>query len=264
MDINSWRPRLDELPLGAVHLFQEVESTNLEAEKLIQNGAPALSLVVADSQTAGRGRAGRSWITRPGQALAFSWILYPEAGRIQPETLGRLNGLAALAVCESLQEYYGLDAEIKWPNDVLVGGRKIAGILAEVHWDGCRLVDVILGIGVNVHRQALPKAEKFVFPATTLEDCWEGKASRLELLTQILRSLLKWHTRLAEPSLIQAWNASLAYKNQQVDISSPRGLLAKGELLGVEEDGSLTLLTERGETSHYHSGEIQVRLVDRS
>jgi BirA family biotin operon repressor/biotin-[acetyl-CoA-carboxylase] ligase len=264
MDIPLWKDRLDKLPLGELHLFSEVGSTNQEAEKLIHAGAAPFSLVVADSQTAGRGRQGRAWITRPGQALAFSWILYPEKGRIQPEILGRINGLGALAVAETLQVEYGLASEIKWPNDVLIGGKKVAGILVEVHWNGCQLLDVILGIGINVGRKAIPPDTQFDFPATSLEVVTDQEVNRLDLLESILRSLLKWYRRLAEPGLITAWNDRLAYKNQLVSLTSPRGPLTEGKVYKVEEDGSLTLEIGGTAKRQYHSGEIQMRLVDRS
>jgi BirA family biotin operon repressor/biotin-[acetyl-CoA-carboxylase] ligase len=264
MNLELWRPDLEKLDLGDIYLFQEVGSTNLEAERLIEKGAAPFSVVLADSQTAGKGRQGRSWVTEPGQTLAVSLILYPEPGRIQAETLGRISGLGALAICETLREEYGLKAEIKWPNDVLVDDKKIAGILVEVHWDGCRLQDVILGMGVNVYRQAIAGYENFTFPATTLEESFPADISRLELLTRILTSLKKWYIRLAEPSLIKAWNDLLAYKGQQVTLSTPQRTLATGQVLGVDEEGTLLLELPGGEIRHFHSGEISLRLVDRS
>jgi len=264
MDILLWKERLIKLPLGELHLFSEVDSTNLVAEKLIQAGVEPFSLVVADSQTAGKGRQGRDWITRPGEALAFSWILYPEKGRMQPETLGRLSGLGALAVAETIQEKYGLQTEIKWPNDVLIEGRKVAGILVDAHWQGCQLIDVILGIGINVGKKAIPEDVQFNFPGCSLEAAYGSEIDRLDFLVDVLESLLKWYRRLAEISLIKAWNDRLAYKKKLVSLNSPQGLLAEGIVYGVEEDGALILETHRGETRHFHSGEIQLRLVDRS
>jgi BirA family biotin operon repressor/biotin-[acetyl-CoA-carboxylase] ligase len=264
MDIPLWNERLCTLPLGGVYLFPEVGSTNLEAEKLIQAGAEPFSLVVADSQTAGKGRQDRSWITRPGQALAFSWILYPEKGRVQSEILGRISGLGALAVSEAIQEKTGMVSEIKWPNDVLVEGRKVAGILVEVHWQGCELLDVILGIGINVGLDSIPVDPPFQFPASSLEASCGKEIDRLDFLVAVLEYLLKWYRQLAEPSLIKSWNDRLAYKNQLVSLISPSGPLAEGILVGVEEDGALILETQRGELRHFHSGEIQLRLVDRS
>jgi len=264
MDIDRWKQGLNDLPLGDIYLYQELESTNSEAEKRIQDGAPPFSLVLADAQTAGRGRQGRSWITRAGTALALSWILYPEPGRIQQELLGRLAGLGAVAVWEVLQDEYQLPANVKWPNDVLVEGKKLAGILPEVHWDGCQLTDVILGIGLNVHREALPQDAEFIFPATTLEDCLGERVSRLELLQQIMASLLKWYERLAEPTLINTWNSALAYREESVVLSTSQGEIARGVVLGVKDDGSLSLRDATGVVQDFHSGEIQVRLVDRS
>lgn len=264
MDIDQWRQHLEELPLGEIYLYQEVGSTNAEAEKRAAAGAPAFSLVLADAQTAGRGRQGRSWITLPGSALALSWILYPEPGRIQPELLGRLAGLGAVAIWEVLHEIYDLPAQVKWPNDVLVEGKKIAGILPEVHWDGCRLMDVILGIGINVHREALPPDAELIFPATTLEDCLGKRVSRLDLLLLMMKSLLKWYKRLAEPALVTTWNSALAYRDELVALSTARGEITRGEVLGVSEDGSLSLRDKMGLVQQFHSGEIQVRLVDRS
>lgn len=264
MDIPRWKERLDHLPLGELHIHPAVGSTNLEAEKLIQAGVEPFSLVIADSQTSGKGRHGRTWITRPGQSLAFSWILFPEKGRIMPETLGRINGLGALAVAETIQEKYGLQSEIKWPNDVLIEGKKVAGILAEVHWQGCQLLDVILGIGINVGKESFPVNPDFNFPATSLEDSYGKEIDRLDFLDDLLESLLKWYRRLAEPSLIKAWNDQLAYMNQLVSLISPQGPLAEGRVQGVDEDGSLILETSPGAVRHFHSGEIQLRLVDRS
>lgn len=264
MEIQSWNERLKTLPLGDLHIFPEVTSTNLVAEELIQEGAKPFSLVLADSQTAGKGRQGREWITLPGQALALSWILYPEKGRVQPEILGRISGLGALAVAETIQEKLGLQAEIKWPNDVLIDVKKVAGILVEVHWEGCQLLDVILGIGINIGAGSFPSEEDFNFPAINLEGAYGKKIDRLDFLYTVMESLLKWYQRLAEPSLIKTWNEHLAYKNQLVSLSSSKGFLAEGILLGVEEDGALILESYGGEQRHFHSGEIQLRLVDRS
>jgi BirA family biotin operon repressor/biotin-[acetyl-CoA-carboxylase] ligase len=264
MDIRVWKDRLSQLGLGDIHIYPEVSSTNIVAEELIQEDAKPFSLILADSQTAGKGREGKEWITQPGQALAFSWILYPEKGRVQPEILGRISGLGALAVADAIHEKLGLNAEIKWPNDVLVTRKKVAGILVEVHWQGCQLLDVILGIGINIGVDSFPPAAQFDFPAISLERIYGKQIDRLDFLYGVLESLLKWYRRLAEISLIKDWNNRLAYKNEFVSLSSPTGFLAEGKLLGVDEDGSLILESSGGEKRNFHSGEIQLRLVDRS
>jgi len=264
MEITDWKDRLSQLPLGDIYLYPEVNSTNLVAEEKIKAGAPPFSLVVADSQTEGKGRLGRSWITRAGKALALSWILYPEPGRLQPETLGMLSGLAPVAVAEVLREQYALPAEIKWPNDVLVEGKKAAGVLVDVRWKGCDVTDVVLGIGVNVARDSVPPIEELNFPAISLEEAAGKEISRLDLLVQIMESLLKWYSRLVEPSFIKTWDSMLAFKGQQVKLSTDKGLKGQGKVAGISDDGSLILISEAGNETEYHAGEIRLRLVDRS
>ena len=264
MDISLWKERLAHLPLGDIYLYPEVTSTNLLAEEKIKAGAPPFTLVAADSQTEGKGRLGRTWITRAGKALALSWLLYPESGRLQPETLGMVSGLAPVAVAEVLREEYNLPAEIKWPNDVLVEGKKAAGVLVDVRWDGCQVTDVVLGIGVNVARDSVPPLEKLNFPAISIEEAAGKEISRLDLLIQIMESLIKWYSRLVEPSFVQAWDSMLAYKGQQVKLTTERGVRGQGKVAGISDDGYLILISEAGQETEYHSGEIQLRLVDRS
>jgi len=264
MDINLWKERLAILPLGDIHLYPEVDSTNLVAVEKIKTGAPPFSLIVADSQTEGKGRLGRTWITQAGKALALSWILYPESGRLQSETLGMVSGLAPVALAEVLREVYDLEAEIKWPNDVLIEGKKVAGVLVDVRWDGCEVMDVVLGIGVNAARESVPLPDLLNFPAISLEEAAGKEISRLDLLFQIMESLIKWYSRLVETSFIQAWDSMLAFKGQQVRLTTERGVVGEGKVAGISDDGSLILISENGQETEYHSGEIQLRLVDRS
>ena len=264
MDTTLWKERLSHLPLGDIFLYQEVGSTNQVAEEKINQGCPPFSLVAADSQTRGRGRMGRQWVTRPGKALALSWVLFPEPGRIQPETLGRVSGLAPVAVAEVLRESYNLPAEIKWPNDVLVDGKKAAGVLVDVRWNGCEITDVVLGVGVNVATDAVPPLEQLNFPAISLEEAAGKEIPRLDLMVLIMETMVKWYTRLAEPSFIRAWNENLAYKDQLVELTSDRGVRGQGKVAGISDDGYLILISVNGEEMEYHSGEMQLRLVDNS
>ncbi len=264
MDTTTWKERLSLLPLGEIYLYPEVSSTNLIAEEKVSAGAPPFSLVAADSQTAGKGRLGRTWITRAGKALALSWILYPEPGRLHPATIGLVSGLAPVAVAEVLREEYTLPAEVKWPNDVLVEGKKVAGVLVDVRWDGCNVTDVVLGIGVNVAKGSVPHQEELNFPAISLEEAAGKEVARLDLLVHIMKSLLKWYSRLVEPSFIKTWDSMLAYKGQQVILTTDRGVRGQGKVVGISDDGSLILLSDAGRETEYYSGEIQLRLVDRS
>ena len=264
MDLSTWKIRLNELPLGEIYLFQELGSTNETAETLINKGAPPFSLVLADKQTAGKGRHGRSWQTNPGTALAFSWILYPEPGIITPEKLGMLSGLGALVVAETLIEAYQLAAEIKWPNDVLVEGKKVCGVLVEVHWSGNLLQDAVLGIGINVSRGSVPVNKDLHFPASSLEEVYGREISRLELLIQVMSSLLKWYPELQSGDFTAAWQEKLAYKGETVTLFAGDKIIDQGTLQGVSPEGSLILDSDSGEVRMYQTGEIRLRPVDRS
>ena len=148
MNARALRRILSDLPLGGVRYYPQISSTNDAALAWAAEGAADLALVIADEQTAGRGRVGRSWITPAGAALACSLVLRPAVE--EGESIALYSALGALAVVSALEEKYGLNPEIKWPNDVLVRGRKLCGILAETVWLGSQAESVVLGIGLNV------------------------------------------------------------------------------------------------------------------
>ena len=155
------------LALPAWRYCELVGSTNDFALAWGEAGAADGSLVVADEQTAGRGRLDRRWFTPPGAALAFSLVLRPNPAELT--CVARFSPLGALAVQQALAVNLNLPAEIKWPNDVLVGRRKVCGILAESTWQGETLTALVLGIGVNITPAAVPPADQLLFPAGCIE-----------------------------------------------------------------------------------------------
>ena len=263
MDVNTWKKRLEGLAIGELFIYQELGSTNQVADDLAFQGAPPFSLVVADSQTTGKGRYGRSWVTQPGKALAFSLILDPEPSLIENNQLEKISGLGALAVAETLSETLALDAEIKWPNDVLVNGKKVAGVLVDINWSGTDLKAVVLGIGINVSEGSVPDSP-LNYPASSLEELAGKKISRLDLLFEVIQSLLKWYPRITTQTFLTAWEGYLAFKNQQVRLVSAEGTVDQGRLMGISDVGSLIIQSDSGEERHYRTGEIHLRLVDRS
>jgi BirA family biotin operon repressor/biotin-[acetyl-CoA-carboxylase] ligase len=273
--------KLANLPLGPVHYFESIGSTNLEAADWAEAGAPDLSLVVADEQTAGRGRMGRKWFTPPGAALAFSLILRPEglAGLEahppdkSPTPLTRLTALGALAVCEGLCAYAASRAlqvapQIKWPNDVIMNGRKLAGVLTEATWKGTRLSFAVLGTGINVAPASLPPGEGLIFPATCFEGALGMPVDRWDVLQRVLAALLAWLPEMASVEFIEAWENRLAYRGEWVQVSSGdpaggAGIPLEGQVLGLNADGSLRLRTRSGKVMAIHSSEVHLRPVDR-
>jgi len=137
--------------LGEVLYFPRLGSTNDLALSMLKHGCTHRTLIVADEQTAGRGRQGRKWFTPAGSALAFSLVFkdlpaWQESALNVGDLLGRFTALGAVGVCEALIQNYQLEARIKWPNDVLLNERKVGGILAEAQWQGEQVLGVVLGV----------------------------------------------------------------------------------------------------------------------
>lgn len=258
---------LKDLPLGGVRYFERCDSTMDEAAAWLEEGAPDLALVITDEQIAGRGRLGRRWYAAPKASLTFSLILRHLASSLP--TL--LTGLGALAVCEALEHLYNLKPRIKWPNDVLLSGKKVCGILAESHWQGDRLLGVVIGIGINLAPSAVPQMNAVLFPATCLQDHLPSttglllEETRFRFLAAILKYLLDWCPQLQEEAFIRSWEARLAYVHQTVQIfkaiEDEGSLYLEGSLEGLNSEGNLILCLANGETQTIHFGEIRLRPI---
>ncbi len=258
MDKDEISAALADLPLGGLRFFDRIGSTNDEALAWAAKRAQDLSMVVADEQTAGRGRSGKKWFTPAGSALAFSLILRPST--LERTVPARITGLGALALVECCAEL-GIGAQIKWPNDILVNGRKAAGILVESAWAGNVLDASVLGVGLNVGAAAVPPANQLTFPATSLEAEVGRPLDRVQLLKKIVAALIGWRLQIATPNFIQAWEEALAFRGQQVLIGRDGERLLNGRLLGLEPDGSLRLMSDDMPTI-VHFGEIHLRPTD--
>jgi BirA family transcriptional regulator, biotin operon repressor / biotin---[acetyl-CoA-carboxylase] ligase len=255
---------LTDLKLGGLRYFDSIGSTNDEALAWAMDGAADLSLVIADEQTHGRGRVDRKWFTPKGTALAFSLILRASAATRQH--LSRTVGLAALAITESTLKL-GLNAQIKWPNDILLNGRKTAGILVETVWSGNQAELLVIGIGINVMKAAVPPPETLLFPATSLEEALGYVPNREDLLHDILAGIIKWRPQMGSDLFLNAWEEKLAFHHEQVRVTT--GLshniqpineeLVIGELLGLGPDGSLRLRGKDGKLMIVHFGDVSLR-----
>jgi BirA family biotin operon repressor/biotin-[acetyl-CoA-carboxylase] ligase len=254
MQESEVRAALRDVPLGGLRFFQQVGSTNDAALAWAGEAAPDLALVVADEQTAGRGRAGRQWHTPPGKALAFSLVMRPTAE--EASWAPRLPGLGCLAVTDALAELE-LEAAIKWPNDVLLGGKKVTGVLAESVWIGESLSATILGVGINVLEGSTP-GPGTLFPATTIESAIGRPTDRLRLLRACIAALLRWRSQLASDRFWRAWQDRLAYVGQTVTLTGGGRHDMEGVLVGLERDGSLLLRAEDA-TVRVEAGDIHLR-----
>jgi BirA family biotin operon repressor/biotin-[acetyl-CoA-carboxylase] ligase len=256
MNLNELKKSISKLPMGDVRYFETIGSTNDEALAWAANDTPDLSVVIADEQTAGRGRRDRKWFTPKGTALAFSIVLRPTVEE-RPH-LTRIVGLAALAVAEALRKR-GLDARIKWPNDILIQKRKVCGILIESVWSGEDVDCTVIGIGVNVLRGSIPPDEVLQFPATSLEAELTQVPGREEILYGILVSLIELRPRLGTDEFLLQWEDLLALRGETVQVQAEKTPEVTGQISGLDSDGSLKIRNEHGEFVTVRFGDVRLR-----
>jgi len=264
MDEHILQRALLNIPMGGLRYFEQTGSTNDAALAWAAAGAPDLALVIAGQQTAGRGRGNHSWFTAPGAALAFSLVLRPLPGEAQSIPL--FSALGALAVCEVLAAQ-GLHPEIKWPNDVLINRKKICGVLAESVWTGEKVDSIVLGLGLNIKPEALPPPEQLTFPATCLEAEFPPPRHSIEaleqgmLLQQIIQAVRYWRAMLPTNIFLHTWERRLAFRGEQVDVWVDGQPVRKGQVDGLEPDGSLRLISPQGQVFTVQFGEVHLRPV---
>ncbi len=254
--VNDLLDALEGLRLGGVRFYKALPSTNDTAREWANEGAPDFSLVLAEKQTRGRGRNGRRWFSTPRAALTFSLILRPRRSETLSPAL--FAGLGAVALVKALRHCCALDARIKWPNDILLDGRKAAGILVETAWTGAQMDFVIVGIGINVRKESVPSHVEF--PAVSVEDIYGSPPPRAALLRGVLDSIREWRNRLGTGAVLRVWEENLAFRGTKAEVHAA-GETARGILLGLEADGSLRLRDEEGRLRIFRFGETHLRPV---
>jgi BirA family biotin operon repressor/biotin-[acetyl-CoA-carboxylase] ligase len=250
------RPLLNTHDVGqVVHWYEELGSTNDRAKELADEGAEHGEVVVAEAQTAGRGRRGRAWSSPARKNLYFSVVLRPD---LPPSRAPELTLVASVAVCEALRQA-GVDARIKWPNDLLVSGRKIAGILTELAADPDQVHWVVLGVGVNVNARAEDFPAEVRAEATSILLERGQAAPRALFAAACFTALEGWLDRHAEggfPAIRKAWKGHSATLGREVAVR-----LDAREIVGVAEDldesGALLVRTESG-VERILSGEVRM------
>jgi len=235
-------PQLQTRFLGKpLHFFDTIDSTNTYAGRLAREGASEGTVVIADSQSGGKGRLGRNWISPPGVNLYLSAILRPPVPAV---TVPQLNLLAAVAVADTIVQVCDLTPAIKWPNDVLVGGKKVCGILAEMQTETGTLRAVVLGIGVNLNAPLSAFPEELREKASSLFLAGGRLVDRSAFTAALLTHLEKLYVLWLEggfSALRPAWEQYAAWMlGQQIAVAAPDGTVA-GTVLGLDSDGALLL-----------------------
>ncbi|MBE0520261.1 biotin--[acetyl-CoA-carboxylase] ligase [Candidatus Bathyarchaeota archaeon] len=259
LNVNQLQDGLCTRRFGRSILFsREVDSTNKWAKELATYGASEGTVVIAETQTKGRGRLDREWISPTG-GLWFSLILRPN---LSPTETVKLTFVAGLAVTKVLREMFDLKTETKWPNDVLVNGRKICGVLAEMNTTGETVNFVVVGVGVNVNfdvENVFPEQLKKV--ATSLEK----EVGRKVKLEKLFRALLERLENLYElfikegfNPILEEWKNYAGFLGCKVEVTGPTGKMS-GVALDVDYEGALVLRLEDGTVKRVFVGDVSVR-----
>jgi BirA family biotin operon repressor/biotin-[acetyl-CoA-carboxylase] ligase len=238
-----------------IRVFQETTSTNDVIEKLARDKVKQGVVVFAESQTKGRGRLGRKWMSPTGKGLWFSVLLRPD---LRPQETTQLTVASATALARAIQSQTGLKPEIKWPNDILIGGKKVAGILTEMSAELDRVKHVILGIGLDVNQSVSEFPADLRKLATSLK-IESGKAiSRAELAVKILQELDDDYARICDggfAKLADEWEERCTTIGQQVTVHiGDRRIRGRAESL--DDDGALLLRTEHGRIERINGGDV--------
>ncbi len=243
-----------------VQVHDVIDSTSAEALRLLQTNKPAPFVILAERQTTGRGRRGRQWLSPLAQNLYMSLVVEISGGARQLEGLSLVMGLSVRA---ALHELGMIEAGLKWPNDVLVGRKKVAGILLEMVGDPADVCHVVIGIGINVNMRAI--AEEIGQPWTSVR-LELGRAINRNLLVQLLsahlRDDLARHERYGFAALKAEWESAHLWQGRVVELVSGAQVV-RGKVLGISETGALRLLVD-GSERQYSGGELSLRLSDDS
>lgn len=240
-----------------VKFYDAVDSTNLRAMQEAESGAPEGTLIVADMQTAGRGRRGRSWQSPAGTNVYFTLILRPD---YKPDKTSMVTLVMALAVAEGIEAACGLQTQIKWPNDIVINGRKVCGILTEMRAERDSVQHVVAGAGVNVGLQAF--APELAEKATSLQAECGVRVSRASLMVHVMKAFEKYYgifqDTLDLSGLREKYESLLVNRDREVHVLDPGGDFA-GVSRGINNAGELLVELPDGKLVTVYAGEVSVR-----
>ncbi|MGH7796133.1 MAG: biotin--[acetyl-CoA-carboxylase] ligase [Candidatus Binatia bacterium] len=256
LDITHVRARLSPKRLGIrFHYFQQIGSTNTWARELAESGAAEGEIVIAESQTQGRGRLGRRWESPPFSNLYLSIILRPS---LPPVYAPQITLAAAVALAETVGSFLPRPPAIKWPNDILIDGKKLAGILTEAACDSERIEYVILGIGLNLNYRADAMPEALRERAISIADLTAKHVSRETVLVRLIQDLDRCYGELEESgfaALRPRWEAHFGLLGRRVRVEVGDQTII-GRARGIDRAGALIVETEDGRRRNIVAGDV--------
>ncbi len=257
--------RLDGLPARLdfrrfdrkmIRCYNSVDSTNLTIHQLAAEGAPAFTTAVAEEQLEGRGRRGRSWFSPPESGLWFSILLRPES--LRPEDASAITLVTAAVLADSLNRHYKLPVKIKWPNDLLIEGKKFCGILAELRGDLQQIEYLVIGIGLNVNRNLSDFPLELQQLATSLSIEGGSELDRTDLFLTLHSDLDSAYRRFLDDGFTpfhQLWKRYNTTLGHEVTVNSAGGAIS-GQALDLTSQGALQILDKSGAIHIINYGEI--------
>lgn len=259
LDASEIKSRLHTRLIGKEVYYQsEIDSTNSWMKRLAEEGVPDGSVTIADMQSRGKGRRGRVWVTPFGTSIPFSILLRPD---IRPERASMLTLVMGFCVAQAIRDQYGLETGIKWPNDVVVHGKKICGILTEMTMQADYIDSVIIGVGINANIQEFPP--ELADKATSLRNELGQPVKRADIVVKILEIFeekyhIFLHTQDLE-GLIDDYHRFLLNKDREVRVLQP-GDEHTGVARGIDELGNLIVeRSDNGQTEKVFAGEVSIR-----
>lgn len=237
--------------------YRKVDSTNNVAVEKAKNGAPEGSIIIADEQTAGRGRFNRLWHSPVNQGLWFSMVLRP---KVEPIRMSQLTIVTAVALAEAVYNLYKIELGIKWPNDLLLKGKKVCGILSEGSVEKDKVAYVVVGVGINIYLDVDNNIPGLGF-AGALESESGCKVDRKELLREILQRMEIWYEiweRVGFSSIKSAWKEKNVTIGERVEVDS-YGEFFSGEAIDMDDGGGLVVKGDNGDIQSFNSGEVTLK-----
>ncbi|MDO8869997.1 MAG: biotin--[acetyl-CoA-carboxylase] ligase [Methanobacteriaceae archaeon] len=237
-----------------IHYFSEIDSTNNVAKKMAEEGAPEGTIIIAETQTRGRGRRGKQWIS-PAGGVWMSIILRPQ---IPPSEAPQLTLMTGVAVAKAIKNKFGLDVGIKWPNDILIGSKKVCGILTEANAKFSTIDYVVVGIGIdaNVNTENFPSDVQK--SATSLKKELNEDIMGPELVQEFLKIFEDTYNEFKEgnfPEILGEWRRMSKTIGSRVEVRKQLGKIVRGEAVGITNEGALILELDNGNLRKVISGE---------
>ena len=234
-----------------------IDSTNIKAKRLAEEGAPHGTLVAAGHQSAGKGRRGRAWESPEGTGIYMTLLLRPE---LKPAQAPMLTLVMAQSVADAIRKLTGLEAQIKWPNDIVINGRKVCGILTEMSTEMTWIHYVVIGVGINVHQQTFPAELKD--KATSLDKAGAESVRRAELIAEVMKQFEIYYGELEKAgdlsTIREKYNSMLVNRDREVRVLEP-GHEYNGHAIGINKTGELLVRRENGQIETIYAGEVSVR-----